>query len=92
MNNSKNKNKSLIFNLVFPLILSDDYLSIFINAFLGSKIVTSMMIEFFQMTSPKAAYILFQALTALIVIQFFPYMLISNEGLNNLPIEEAAVL
>ena len=45
-----------------------------------------------KMTSPKAAYILFQALTALIVIQFFPYMLVSNKGLNNLPLEEAAVL
>ena len=44
------------------------------------------------MTFPKAVCILFQALTALIVIVFFPYKLVQNEGLKNLPVEEAAVL
>ena len=44
------------------------------------------------MTSPKAVCILFQALTALIVIEFFPYKFVWNEGLNNLLVEEADVL
>ena len=44
------------------------------------------------MTFPKTVYILFQALTALTVIKFFPYKLVRNEGLNNLPVDEAAVL
>ena len=33
------------------------------------------------MTSPKAVYILFQALTALIVIEFFPYKLVPEVAL-----------
>ena len=44
------------------------------------------------MTSPKAVYILFHALTALIFIEFFPYKFVLNEGFNNLPVEEADVL
>ena len=44
------------------------------------------------MTFPKTVCILFQALTALTVIEFFPYELVPNEGLNNLLVEEAAVL
>ena len=44
------------------------------------------------MTSAKAVCILFQALTVPIVIECFPYKLVQNEGLNNLPVEEAAVL
>ena len=44
------------------------------------------------MTSPKAVCSLFQALTALIVIEFFPYKFVWNEGLNNLLVEEADVL
>ena len=44
------------------------------------------------MKFPKAVCILFQALTALIVTEFFPYKLVRNESLNNLPVEEAAVL
>ena len=44
------------------------------------------------MTFSKAVCILFQALTALIVTEFFPYKLVRNGGLNNLPVEEAAVL
>ena len=51
-----------------------------------------MVVKFFKMTSPKAVCTLFKALTALIVIEFFPYKFVWNEGLNNLPGEEAAVL
>ena len=51
-----------------------------------------MVVKFFNLTSPKAVCILFQALTALIVIEFFPYKFVWNEGLNILPVEEAAVL
>ena len=40
--------------------------------------------------SPKAVCILFQALTTSIVIEFFPYKLVWNEGLHNLPKEKAA--
>ena len=50
------------------------------------------MVKFFKMTSPKAVCILFQALTALIVTEFLPYKFVQNEGLNNLPVEEADVL
>ena len=42
------------------------------------------------MASPKVVFILFQALTTL--IDFFPYKLVWNVGLNNLPVEVAAVL
>ena len=49
------------------------------------------MVKFFKITSPKAVFILFQALTALIVIEFFPYKFVRNEGLNNLPVQEADV-
>ena len=35
---------------------------------------------------------LFQALTTLTVVEFFSYKLVRNEGFNNLPVEEAAVL
>ena len=48
--------------------------------------------KFFKMTFSKAVCILFQALTALIVTEFVPYKLVRNGGLNNLPVEEAAVL
>ena len=51
-----------------------------------------MVVKFFKMTSPKAVCILFQALTALIVTEFFPYKFVWDEGLNNLPVEEADVL
>ena len=44
------------------------------------------------MTAPKAVCILFQALTALIVIEFFPYKFVPNESLNNLPVEEEDIL
>ena len=44
------------------------------------------------MTSPKTVCILFRALTPLTVMGFFPYKLVQNEDLNNLPVEEAAVL
>ena len=50
-----------------------------------------MVGKFCKMTSPKAVCILFQALTAPIVIESFPNKLFPNEGLNSLPIEEAAV-
>ena len=59
---------------------------------LVNKVLTLMMVIFFKMTSPKAVCILFQALTALIVIKLFPYELVRKKCLNNLPIEEAAVL
>ena len=51
-----------------------------------------MVVRFFKMTFLKAVCILFQALTALIVKEFFPYKFVRNEGLNSLPVEEAAVL
>ena len=51
-----------------------------------------MVVRLFKMTFPKAVCILLQALTALIVTEFFPYKLVRNEDLNNLPVEEAAVL
>ena len=50
-----------------------------------------MVGKFCKMTSPKAVCILFQALTAPIVIESFPNKLFPNEGLNSLPKEEAAV-
>ena len=39
------------------------------------------------MVSPKAVCILFQALTALIVTEVFLYILVRNQGLNNLHAE-----
>ena len=45
-----------------------------------------MMVKFFNMTFPKAVFILFQALTALIVKEFFSYKFVQNEGLNNLSV------
>ena len=51
-----------------------------------------MVVKFFKMIFPRAACILLQALTALLVIEFFPHKVVWNEGLNNLPVEEAAVL
>ena len=51
-----------------------------------------MVVRFFKMIFPKAVYVLLQALIALIVIEFGPYKLVRNEDLNNLPVEEAAVL
>ena len=51
-----------------------------------------MVVKFFKITSPKAVCTLFQALTALIIIDFFIYIFAQNEGLNNLPAEEVAVL
>ena len=42
--------------------------------------------------TPKAGCILFQALTAPKVMEFFPYKLVRNEDLNNLPVERTAVL
>ena len=50
------------------------------------------MVRFFKMTFSKTVCILFQALTALTVIEFFPYKLVWNEGLNKLTVEEAAVI
>ena len=44
------------------------------------------------MTSPKAVCILFQALTAILVIELSPYKLVLNKGLNNLPVEETVLL
>ena len=51
-----------------------------------------MVVKFFKIASPKAVCILFQVLTALKIIEFFPYKIVWNEGLNNLPVKEAAVL
>ena len=51
-----------------------------------------MHVKFFKMTFPKAACILFQTLTAPRVTEFFPYKLVQDEGLNNLSVEQAAVL
>ena len=42
-----------------------------------------MMVRFFKMTFPKAVCVLFQALTALIVIKFFPHKIVQNEGLES---------
>ena len=39
-----------------------------------------MVVKFFKMTSPKAFSILLHALTALIVIEFFLYKFVGNEG------------
>ena len=50
------------------------------------------MVVFFKVTFPKTVGMLFQALTALTVTELFSYKLVWNEGLNNLPLEEAAVL
>ena len=50
------------------------------------------MVKFFKITSPKAVCTLFQALAALKIIECFPYKIVQNEGLNNLPAEEATVL
>ena len=44
------------------------------------------------MTSPKAACILFQALTGLKIIEFLSYKLVRTERLNNLSLEESGVL
>ena len=52
--------------------------------FLVSKVVTLMMVKFFRVTTPKVVCILFQALKAL-AVEYFPYKLVFNEGLNNLP-------
>ena len=49
-----------------------------------------MVIKFFEMTSQEATCILFQALTALTVTELFPYKLVRNEGLNNLPVEQTS--
>ena len=35
--NRKNNNKKLIFNIIFPWRLSDNYLSIFINVFFSKR-------------------------------------------------------
>ena len=59
--------------------------------FLVNKVLISKVVKFFKMASPKDVCILFQTLTALKVIEFLPYKLVQNEGLNNLPVE-AAVL
>ena len=65
------------------------YLSMY---FLVSKVLIWEVVQFFKMTSPKAVCILYQALTAPIVIEFFPYKFVRNESLNNLPVEEADIL
>ena len=72
------------FNIVFLLILSDKYLSILMH-FLVSKVLIWMVVKSFKMKSSKTVCILFilEALTAPIVIEFFPYELVRNEGLGN---------
>ena len=60
--------------------------------FLVSKFLRGVVVKFFKITSPKTVCILFQALTALKVIEFFPYKIVWNEGLNNLPVKEAIVI
>ena len=60
--------------------------------FLLSRVLIRVVVKLFKMSSPKSVCILFKALSALIVTEFFPYKLVWNEGLNNLPVEEAAVL
>ena len=83
----------MIINIVFPLILSEIFVNAFFSKhFLVSKVLIWEVIRFFQMVFPKAVCILFQVLTALIVIEFCQYKLLRNEGLNNLPVEKAAVL
>ena len=47
---------------------------------LVSKVIISVVVKFFKMTSPKAISILLHALTALIVIEFFLYKFVWNEG------------
>ena len=44
--------------------------------FLVRKFLTLMVDKFYKITSPKAVCILFQALNALIAIEFFPYKLV----------------
>ena len=60
--------------------------------FLVIRVLIWVVVRFFKMTSPKTVCILFRALTPLTVMEFFPYKLVQNEDLNNLPVEEAAVL
>ena len=60
--------------------------------FLVSKVLCCVVVKFFKITSPKTVCILFQALTALKVVELFPYKIVRNEGLNNLPVKEAAVV
>ena len=50
------------------------------------------MVKFFKMTSLKVVCILFQALPALIVTEFFQCKFVQNEGFNNLLVKEVAVL
>ena len=50
------------------------------------------MVKFFKMTSLKVVCILFQALPALIVTEFFQCKFVQNEGFNNLLVKETAVL
>ena len=75
---------------IITLILID--IIIYHCIFLVSEVLTWMVVKLFKITSPKVACILFQALTALIVIGFFWYQLILREGWNNLTVEEPAVL
>ena len=56
---------------------------------LVSKFLRGVVVKFFKISS---VCILFQALTALKVIEFFPYKIVQNEGLNNLPVKEAIVI
>ena len=51
-----------------------------------------MIVDFFKIASSKAVCILYEALNALIVIEFFSYKLVWNDGSNNLSLEEVAQL
>ena len=92
-NNSNNNNNNKI-DIWYSLLIDIkwnicQYLSM---NFSISKVLIRVVVKFFKTTSPKAVCILFQALIALIVIEIFPYKFIRNESLNNLLVEEAAVL
>ena len=53
-----------------------------------------LVVKFFKTTSPKAVsiFINYTNCTYIIVIELFPYKLVWNDGLNNIPVEKAAVL
>ena len=55
--------------------------------FLVSNVLSCVVVTFFKITSLKAVCILFQALTALKVIEPFSYKIVRNEGLNNFPFQ-----
>ena len=78
----------IIIKTWYSLPISDRYCQYLSMHFLVSKVLTLMVVKAFKMTSPKGACILFQTLTALIVIDFFLYKFVQNEGLKSFPVEE----